>query len=371
MANIHIATDNIGSYSHDINNLNKVIEILRAAGHTVTGAGRGDNAIQGHMLSSSHKCDIMMQIAGGQCPGTFIDFHLGTKGGKNTGYYYADKYCIPIETSIWTNYAHYNPKTYKLPASAWDDGFSRGLDKSKTVNRTWQQICQDKENFPRCIGFVEGNGGEEVGNNLVKLLNGGSSTGTDAANATQNASGSILDYIKQVCSDLDPYGVELEMNGETVSIHKSRLNTAVPLGPDRIVNNSMSYVDYDSNTPNSNGKVKDKYLIDRFGEVPLEAEIEGDEAQVLQIAQRDGGHSIDLKCLLSKDYQAGKWVKLSIPEMGITDRYYYITRSSHDEELTSTVSLNRGPPSLHVDIQEIAEETTEEAETTEETTEEE
>jgi len=174
-----------------------------------------------------------------------------------------------------------------------------------------------------------------------------------------------------VCSDLDPYGVELEMNGETVSIHKSRLNTAVPLGPDRIVNNSMSYVDYDSNTPNSNGKAKDKYLIDRFGEIPLEAEIEGDEAQVLQIAQRDSGHSIDLKCLLSKDYQAGKWVKLSIPEMGITDRYYYITRSSHDEELTSTVSLNRGPPSLHVDIQEIAEETTEEAETTEETTEEE
>lgn len=361
MANIHIGTDNIGSYSHDINNLNTVIEKLRAAGHTVTSAGRGDNAIQGHMLSKSNECDIMMQIAGGQCPGSFCDFHWGT---RPNGYYHAKKFCIPIETSVWTQYSKYNPKKYKLPASAWDDGFSGGLDKSKVVGRTWKEISEDKTNHPRCIGFVEGNGGEEVGNNLVKLLNGGSST-TDSQNQQAGGGGSIIDYIKQVCSDLDPYGVELDLEGDTLHVHKSRVSSAKLLDESRIVTNSVSYTDYNSNTPNSNKTAKDKYLINRFGEIPLEATVEGDEAQVLQIAQRTGGHSLDLKCILSKDYQAGEWVNLNIPSLNIENRKYFISKLSYDEELTTTITLERGPPSLYVEVMDVAEETTEEG-TTEE-----
>lgn len=369
MVNIHVGTDDIGSYNADMESLNAFIKKMRDGGHEVTGAGRGDSAIQNHMRSSSNKCDIMIQLAGGMCPGTFGDFSWGCRGGKdcNPGYYHADKFAILIDTRVWHNYAKYDPKKYKLPESAWDDSFSQGkIDKSKMMGRTWQEISNDKTNFPRCAGFAEGKGGAEIADAFLKVLNGGSST-TDATKQ-QNAGGSIIDYIKQVCSDLDPYGVELEMVGDTVKIHKSRLNTAKLLNEARVITNSISYTDYQSNTPNVNGSAEDKYLVNRFGKIPLEATVQGDEAQVLQIAQRGRGHSLDLKCILSKDYQAGSWVKLNIPTMNIEDRLYYVSKLSYDDELTCTLTLERGPPSLYVEVMEMAEETTEEG--SEESTEE-
>lgn len=360
---IHVATDRIGSSSHDMNNLNQFCEKLRAAGHSATNAGRGDSAIQDHMLLAKNKCDIMIQIAGGLCPGTFGDFSWGTRGGKNCspkGYYHADKYAILIETSTWTQYSKYDPKKYKLPASAHDDSFSQGkIDKSKIVGRTWQDICNDKETFPRSVGFVEGKSGTELAEGFIKLLNGGTST-TQAAQQA-GGGGTIIDRIKEVCSDLDPYGVELELVGDTLKVHKSRMNQAKLLDESRVVHDSVTFTDYSSNTPNKNGSAKDQHLIDRFGEIPLETEAKGDEAQVLQVAQRDGGHSIDLKCILSQDYQAGKWVKLNLPSLDIKDRLYYVSKASYDEEMATTLTLERGPPSLHVDIIDIPEEVTEES----------
>ena len=357
MVNIHVATDDIGSPSHDKQVLDEFVEVVRAAGHQVTPAGRGDSAIQNHMRSSSNKCDIMVQIAGGMCPGTFGDFSWGCRGGKECkpGYYHADKFCIPIETSIWHNYAKYDPKKYKLPESAWDDGFSQGkIDKSKMVGRTWQQISTDKTNFPRCVGFAEGKGGKEVAKNFLAALGG---TGTSTQNEGAGGGSSALDLIKQVCSDWDPLGVELNLNGDTLSVKRTDPKTAKQLDTSRIQRNSLAWVDYDSNTPNVNGTAKDQYLIGRFGEVPMDTEVADDNvAQVLQVAQRGHNHTIDLKCILSKDFVVGKWVNLTIPEMGITNRPYYISKSGYQEERLNTITLESAPPSIYVDVQEVAEE---------------
>ena len=360
MASIHIGSDNITTYSADKKRLATFCDIVKKAGHDVVNAGVGDNAIQGHM--KRHTADIMVQIAGGQCPGTFSDFEWGTAkagewGRTGDGYYHARKYCFPMYTAAWSDYNKWNPKTYKLPPNAWDDSFSNVAClqpiKKKIIGKTWQQISNE---FERCVGFVEGKNAEELGNGFVKLLNGGkagtSSTGTGNQ---QGGGGNILELIKQVCSDWDPLGVEINLDGDTVGIRRTNPNTAVALGTNRIQRNSVNMVDYDSNTPNVNGTVKDNYLIKRFGEVPMDAEVDdANKAQVLQVAQRGHNHSIDLKCILGKEYNAGNWVKLTIPELGIENRPYYISKSGNQEERVTSLTLESAPPSRYVEVQEMA-----------------
>jgi len=365
MSTIYVAIDRITSSSADLAILNSFCEKVKAAGHNVTNCGRGPNNIQRTMRGKS--CDIMVQIAGGQCPGTFADFHWGTRPG---GYYHASKYCFPMCTGSWSNYAKYDPKKYKLPAKAWDDGFSGGLDKSKIVGRTWQEISNDKTNFPRCVGFVEGKNADDLAKGFIALLNGGSTSSTGSGTGSQQGGGgSVLDLIKQVCSDWDPLGPEIGINGDTLTVKRTNPRTATPLTTQQIVRNSLTFNDYDSNTPNSFGGVKDKYLVDRFGEIPLELEVQdADKAQVLQVNQRGHNHSIDLKCIMSPDYVAGRWVNLTIPELGITNRPYYISKTAYQEERVMSLTLESAPPSIYVDVPEETSE--EEVAETDETTEE-
>ena len=373
MADIHIGSDNITGYSSDKKRLATFCDIVKKAGHSVTNAGVGDNAIQGHM--KRHHGDIMVQIAGGQCTGTFADFEWGTAikgewGRDGDGYYHARKYCFPMYTAAWDNYAKYNPKTYKLPKNAWDDKFSNGSVlkpiKAKIIGKTWQQVSNE---FERCVGFVEGKSGEELGNGFVKLLNGGKAGTSSTGNGDQaGGGGSVLELIKQVCSDWDPLGPELTLTGDTLNIKRTNPNTAKPLTPNRIVNNSISIADYDSNTPNSFGGVKDDFLIKRFGEIPLELEVsDTNKSQILQVAQRGHNHTIDLKAIVSSDMVAGKWVKLTIPQLGINGRNYYISKSAYQEERVSSLTLESAPPSIYVEVMEDIpeEEVAEDTDTTE------
>lgn len=369
MANIHIGSDNITYYSEDKKRLATICDIVRKAGHEVTNAGVGDNAIQGHMENSKNKCDIMVQIAGGQCTGTFADFEWGTAvagewGRKWDGYYHARKYCFPMYTAAWDDYNKYDPKKYKLPEYAWDDSFSGGgvlkPIKAKIIGKTWQQICNE---FERCVGFVEGRNAEELGNGFVKLLNGGKAgTNSDANGGGVGGGSSILDLIKQVCSDWDYQGVELQLNGDTFSVKRTNPKSAKNLTKSSIVNNSVSMTDYDSNTPNKNGSASDKYLIDRFGEINVDEGLEdSDKEQILQIAQRGHNHSIDLKTVLNSDYNVGNWVSLTLDELGFEKRKYYISKASYQEEMVQQLTLEPAPPSIYV---EVPEEVPEEEETT-------
>jgi hypothetical protein len=365
MSTIYVAIDRITSSSSDKSILSSFCEKVKAAGHNVTNCGRGPNQIQSTMGSKS--CDIMVQIAGGQCPGTFADFSWGTRPG---GYYHASKFCIPMCTGSWSHYDTHDPKKYKLPAQAWDDNFSGGLDKSHIVGRTWQQISNDKTNFPRCLGFVEGKNADELAKGFIALLNGGSSSTGSGDGGKQGGGGSVLDLIKQVCSDWDPLGPEIGLNGDTLTVKRTNPKTATPLTTKQIVRNSVTWNDYDSNTPNSFGGVKDKYLVDRFGEIPLEIEVEdSNKAQVLQVNQRGHNHSIDLKVIMNPDYVAGRWVNLTIPELGISSRPYYISKNAYQEERQMSLTLESAPPSIYVEVSEETSE--EEVAETEETTEEE
>ena len=361
MANIHIGSDNITGYSSDKKRLATICDIVRKAGHEVTNAGVGDNAIQGHMENPKNKCDIMVQIAGGQCTGTFADFEWGTAikgewGRDGDGYYHARKYCFPMYTAAWDNYAKYNPKTYKLPENAWDDSFSNVAClqpiKRRITGKTWQQICTE---FERCVGFIEGKSAEELGNGFVKLLNGGKGGTTNNANAGSGVGGgsSILDLIKQVCSDWDYQGVELQLNGDTFSVKRTNPKSAKPLTTSNIVNNSVSMTDYDSNTPNKNGTATDKYLIGRFGEILVDEGLEdADKEQVLQVAQRGHNHQIDLKTVLNSDYNVGNWVSLTLDELGMENRKYYISKASYQEDRVQQLTLEPAPPSIYVEVPE-------------------
>ena len=351
MSTIKVATDNIRSYSKDKADLDKFCQALRDMGHDVTSCGVGPNGVQRHMLKKSNACDIMIQIAGGLCIGTLGDFIAGIK----RGYYYAKKGAI-VYNMVANNL---NAKTWKA-GKAWDWYYSMSTV-TPYVGKTLPQVY--KENSDVLVGFADGENIDEVITNFKAVLGGGK-TSTDTGN--KGGGGSVLDLIKQVCSDWDPLGPEIGINGDTLTVKRTNPKTATPLTTQQIVRNSVAWNDYDSNTPNSYGNVKDKYLIDRFGEIPLELEIEdSDKTQVLQVNQRGHNHSIDLKCILSPEYVAGRWVKLTIPQLGITDRPYYISKSAYQEERQMSLTLESAPPSIYVDVPEEAPE--EEVAETEET----
>jgi hypothetical protein len=354
MSTIKVASDNIRTYSKDKADLDKFCQALRDMGHDVTAVGVHSNGIQSHMLKKSNACDIMIQIAGGLCIGTLGDFiQMIRRGG-----YHAKKGAI-VYNMVANNL---NAKTW-VAEKAWDWYYSMSVV-TPYVGKTLPQVYKDNSDV--LVGFADGENIDEVIKNFKAVLGGGSS---DNEGGKQGGGGSVLDLIKQVCSDWDPLGPEIGINGDTLTVKRTNPRTATPLTTQQIVRNSVSWNDYDSNTPNSFGSAKDKYLVDRFGEIPLELEVEDDDkAQVLQVNQRGHNHSIDLKCIMNPDYVAGRWVNLTIPEMGITSRPYYISKNAYQEERVMSLTLESAPPSIYVDV---AEETSEEeVAETEETTEE-
>lgn len=340
MATIAVGTDHIRSASQDNADLQKFCDALKNAGHTVSNVGRSPNAVQSYMLKSSHSCDVMIQIAGGLCIGTLGDFIAGIK----RGYYHAKKGAI-VYNMVANNL---NAKTWKA-TKAWDWYYSMSTV-TPYLGKTLPQVYN--ENKDVLTGFADGKNIDEVIKNYLNVIGGGSST---TSGNQQGGGGNILELVKQVCSDWDPLGVEINLDGDTVGIRRTNPNTAVALGANRIQLNTVSMVDYDSNTPNVNGTAKDQFLIKRFGEVPMDAEVnDSNKAQVLQVAQRGHNHSIDLKCILGKEYNAGNWVKLTIPELGIENRPYYISKSGNQEERVTSLTLESAPPSRYVEVQEMA-----------------
>ena len=94
MASVRVAIDNIQGTSSDKKTLESFAENLRQAGHTVTTHGIGPNKIQKIMLSKSNSCDLMIQVAGGKCLGTLVDFYQGIKRGY---YHVQDRASLPLE----------------------------------------------------------------------------------------------------------------------------------------------------------------------------------------------------------------------------------------------------------------------------------
>ena len=344
MANIHVATDRIRSASQDLADLDYFCTKVRAAGHEVTNVGRGPNNIQSHMLSSSNACDVMVQIGGGLCLGTFVDFLRMTKSGA----YHAKK-AIIVYNMVANNL---NAKTW-ITCRAHDDNFSPQSHIAPYVGSTLPKLYS--ENSEYMLGFVDGKNIEEVTTNFLKLLNGGSTDGGD----TGGGGGSILELIKQACSGWRHYGPELILEGDTLTIRRTNPDTAKPMTSANILANSVSVTDYDSNTPNVNGSAKDQYLIDRFGQISVDDAVEdSNQKQILQVAQRGHNHSIDLKTIINPNFRVGNWVTLDLPDLNYSKRKYYITKSEYSEERVTGLTLEPAPPDIYVELEKVVDDET-------------
>lgn len=131
MAKIGLATDNIFGNSTDTENLNKADQLFQQAGHEVLNNGVGPNKTQ--EAARSNPVDIMVQIAGGKCLGTLIDFHQGCGSYYNAqqgGFLYLQ--C-------------YDPN-WKA-CRAHDDGFSKESDIQKYAGKTLPEIYAEMPNM--------------------------------------------------------------------------------------------------------------------------------------------------------------------------------------------------------------------------------
>ena len=340
MVKIAIATDNINGKSSDTKTLNSVVDLLKSKGHTVTSYGVGPNKVQRSMLSKSNSCDLMIQIAGGKCLGTLVDFYQGIKNG-----YYHAKAGGFMYFKCWN--ANWKAKR------AHDDHFSKQSALAPYVGKTLPEIYPMLK--PYCF-YGYGTTAQEITTTFLNNYNGsGDNTSTSTTSEGRGGGNNVLELIKQVLTPYLDYGVELLLEGDTVRVRRTNPNTASILNEKDIVNNSISFEEYDPNTPNvvtgSNGvTVRDERLISMYGQVSTKVESSWPE-QIAQILKRDHGHSIDLKTLVNPDYCVGKWVKLQIPSLGVDD-YYYVTKNSLEEERIMSLTLEPAPPAFYVEEKE-------------------
>ena len=198
----------------------------------------------------------------------------------------------------------------------------------------------------------------------------------DSADSTTNTSGgggggTAMDLIKQAISPLDKEGVEVKLVDDTVIVRKTRIDDTITIGEDMIVNNSISYDEYDSQTPNriKGTAIQDSYLTSKYGVVETEVETKQPTQLDLQLAQRGHGHSIDMKVLYKPEIKVGRWVKLNVPSLSNINRYYYITKVSNDDSELISITLEPAPPSRYVEVTETnTDDTTSEEESSEEDT---
>ena len=357
MASIRLAIDWIYGQASDSKLAKKVVELLCNAGHDAVYVGWGPNKIQEYMRSSSHACDIMIQIGGGKCFGTLGDFYYGT---QINGYYHAKGFAF-LYYNCWSETwpCHREPR----------DTFSWSLDLTRWEGKTLPWTFNDMKNtLGKKAYYGYGNSAEELVKTFLANLGGSSSSSTDSKDNQQSQGNSILDLIKQVLTDIDPYGAELTLTGDTVNIRKTRIDDATILDDSSIVNNTESSTDWDISTPNKYRGVEFKALSKWFGLIEIsEEEIPpgDDDDLVLRLAQRGHNHSVDLKCLMNPDHMEGKWIKLTNKKLGIEDWYYYITKTSYEEDRIMSVTLEPGPPIRQIEVVEetVDEEVTDDTDT--------
>lgn len=338
MVSIAIATDNINGYSADSKRLTQVVDLLKAKGHSVTSFGVGPNKVQRSMLKSSNSCDMMIQIAGGKCLGTLVDFYQGIK----RGYYHAKSGGF-----MYYNCWNANWKAHR----AHDDHFSSNASLAPYNGKTLPEIYPMMK--PYCF-YGYGNSAEEITNTFLNNYNGSgnsSNTSTTEGEGAGNNGGNGLELLKQVLLPYDLQGVEILLNGDTVTIQRSNPNKALSFNETQIINNTISYEEYEPNTPNTlkspSKTISDKRLVNMYGTISAETSGTWVE-QELQVLKRGHGHSIDCKTLINPEYAVGKWVQAKIPSLDIDD-LYYITKNSIEDERQMGITLEPAPPSRFVE----------------------
>ena len=338
MASIAIGIDNIYGYNQDLALLNECASILEKAGHTVHKCGVGPSVTQQYM--NSHTADWMVQIAGGLCIGSLSDFCYGIK----QGYYHAKKACIPL---MYKHFTSLDPYTYVPTGGAWDDNFSHGLPSSwfsQFLNMTFPEVYKKWSQY--LLPYSPGKTAQEM---MDKMLN-GNTTGDLNLSGGNGGGQTARDLIMQVITPWDKYGVTVDLWDNKVYIRRAKTKNAPIINEKVVVNDSITITDYDENTPNiadvGNYNIQNDTLIDRFGKVPC-SDIENKGRNwvqdMYQVAQRDSGHTIDLKILYAGAISENMYVLLDLPSVGIKG-YYFITKLSYDDGVTVSLTLEPAPP---------------------------
>jgi len=335
MSKIVIATDNIDNYTKDNTRAQKVVELLKAKGHTVTYAGVGANKVQRAAQNGSY--DIMIQIVGGKCLGTLVDFNLGITRG-----YYKVKQAGFMYYNCWDA----NWKAVK----AHDDTFSRSSDISGYIGKTLPEIFKTMGGK---LFYGYGNDVESLVNTFINNWMGNTSDSTSSADFVQSGT-AALDKIKEVTNEWDEEGIVYQLDGDTFMVSKANPEIYSVMNDNMILSNSITFTDYEPSTPNTlsrGGEVlQDNTLVERFGVIAAEDYPNVSMNHALQINKRDKGHSIELKCLISPYYQAGNWVKLTCADLGLKNELYYITKASLDGSIYMSVTLVPFVPSKYQEL---------------------
>ena len=366
--NIAVATDRNYSPSEDKQVADAVCAKLRAAGHTVTYAGRGPNVIQ--IYAQSHPLDLMVQIGGGMCIGTLCDFSYGIK----RGYYKAKKATCVYYIKHWTKL---HPETW-VSHTASDDRFSVGIPESFRSTFGWGKKLPEVYAMHDNIGpFCYGKSGEEIGECLVRKINGGDSATTGGNTGGGGGGGqTILDLIKQVITPWDKYGIAMgiwngylyiyraKTTGTTNTELQSFITEKVPTITDKlVVNDSITITDYASNTPNylkvGNHEIKNDALIKRFGKIPVKDEVQNKGKSwvqdMYQVSQRESGHTIDMTILYTGGVVTGQYVYVNLESIGLKGFYFVTKRSMEENLMNMSITLEPAPPSRYTEQTESTE----------------
>lgn len=352
MVHIAIASDNIHGRSKDTATLNTVANVLKGAGHEVTVYGVGSNLVQSKMLHDS--ADVMIQVAGGVCLGTLVDFMSGIR----RGYYHAKK----------GGFMYYDITRFDVPSwkahRAWDDNFSSESSLKPYKGKTLDSIYQENKDI---MTYSHGTDATKMAQDWLTKFGGGSTGG----NADEGGGGSsVFDAIKEVCNDWnDDPGIEMTLNNNTLSINRCSSKDNVALTQNTINNDSVTINEYDDSTPNkielegTKLVLKDDVLLNKYEENKITCKTEKGTDNNLRIRdmyhlnRRGHNHSIDLKVLMNTAYNVGEWVKLELPLFNIDD-YYYITKTTYDGDLFMSLSLEPFAPDRHYEKEETTTEGT-------------
>ena len=371
---------------NDSNCQNEVAKVLESAGNTVEKLEIGPNQFASYSYSGKAKGKIgVFLIASGIT--AIADLYDG-----NTNFKYA---YFGIRGDLKQPRLSTMEEFKKSPISKDWHGDCISKSCNSLAGKTYPQMNEVTKS--KCIA-VFGETCKELGENIVKEM-GGKSSSDDDDDGGSSAS-TIKDALKKAVSGWDG-DVEVKIRDDTVYVNKIPDPTKTTLiinEFENVLTDSITVTDINPQTPNKitlpyDGyelTLKDDVLIKRFGEVPLEVEVDDtvknyeDAVAFLQRSwnkiRRDDGRSIELKVDGDLKWKTGLWVRVFLPSCYIDD-YMYITRMSADEDgsnnWTTSLTLVDYPPSFGTYAEEEPEEEEEDedsetddidAETTEETT---
>ena len=341
MANIILGCDRNGN---DESTRDTVAAILKKAGHTVDVLGVGPGNIQPAMMESSSKGKISVYLQANSLE-TYADWEDGIKNG-----YYHVKYAYFGLRGDLPELESCREPGFSTMKLTHDNDRSDGYEQ-RYAGKTPKEISEICKQY---YTIVPGATAEEIGNNLVKAMNGET---TDSN--TSSSSSTIKSAICDVMYNWDGEA-ELFIRDETVHIRKiqSPSKTTLSLVEGNNVHlNSVSINDYNPASVNYltatfgdyELTIQDELRVKRFGKIEYEVTIDEDiktldEAkEFLQREwnklQRDNDHSLEVSVRGHPKWQVGRWCYVYFPSYGL-EEYMYISSVSHDDSASDSWKCN-------------------------------